>query len=163
MVCIMTHLPERSRHKVVRTPKELAVNLDACIAASRHAITQPGDRISCSRCLNTFAMKDKSVVPWLATDCIEIPSSSRPTPIDNNLLHVGNQNIHHSHTLAVHRGVVYCSKCGCRRGGAYVKKLAKNCEPPSDYGAATLKAVSLDKLPPGLKAWPGAPAQSPQL
>ena len=158
MVCIIMNLPERSKHKVVRTPKELAVNLDSCITASRHAITQSGDRISCRRCLNNSARKDKSVVPWLATECIEIPSSSRPTPIDNNLLHVGNQNIHHSHALAVHRGLVYCSKCGCRRGEAYVKKLARACEPPSDYGAATLKAVSLDKLPPRLKAWPCPPA-----
>ena len=70
------------------------------------------------------------------------------------MIHVGNQSIRHTHPLAIHRGLVYCKKCGNRKGDGIVKKLAKACRPPTVYERATLQAISDDKLPPKLDCWP---------
>ena len=159
VACIITCLPERSKFKTVRTPKELGTSLSASIAESRHSVTRLGDRLTCDRCSNSFSCNDKSVVHWLRTECVQLPVDTiRPTLIDNNSLHIGNQNIHHSHVLAVHRGLVYCTKCGSRSGKALVKHLAQECMPPSAHGAATLRAISEDRLPPKLHAWPAPSA-----
>ena len=80
MVCIIMNLPERSKHKVVRTPKELAVNLDSCITASRHAITQSGDRISCRRCLSILQGKINQLCPGLQQS-----ASKYLAPVDQRL------------------------------------------------------------------------------
>ena len=71
--------------------------------------------------------------------------------LDIYMLHVGNQCVHYSHTLAVHRGLVYCSKCGYKGGANQVRKLTKPCAPS---GVRNLKAVRDGKLPPGLEEWP---------
>ena len=97
---------------------------------------------------------DASFKHWLDGPCLYLPCSNRPTPIINNMLHVGNQCVHYTHTLAVHRGLVYCSKCGSRKGANHLKKLAYTCEPPSEYGKMNLKAIAEDKLPPNLDEWP---------
>ena len=63
------------------------------------------------------------------------------------MIQVGNQHIHANHTLSVHRGLVHCGKCGCRKKH-FGKNLARACWPPRSYGSATLQALSPDKLPP---------------
>ena len=151
---MIKNLPARQKYTTVRTPKELATSLDTKIVESKHDIWRVADRLHCRQCMESFKVSDSSLVPWLASTCIHIPSSSRPTPIMNNMLHVGNQIIHFTHALSVHRGLVYCSKCGSRKAADVLKKLAHPCEPPSIYGKATLKAILADKLPPNLDAWP---------
>ena len=122
---------------------------------SAHIIETDGDKISSTACHNSFNKKNKALQHWLASACVSehIPSSNRPTPIENHMIHVGNQNIHSTHKLSVHRGLVYCSKCGCRKG-TFIKNLARACEPPRSYGMGTLQAIAQDRLPPQLDNWP---------
>ena len=154
IIVVIKHLPARCKHKNVRTPKELAQDLDTILDASKHSIVRNNGRFSCTVCMESFRCNDLSFKHWLDGPCTYLPSSDRPTPIVNNMLHVGNQCIHYSHSLAVHKGLVYCSKCGSRRGANHVMKLAYACEPPSDYGKLSLKAIAEDRLPPNLDEWP---------
>ena len=154
IITIIKNLPERQKYKTVRTPKELASSLDMKILESKHDIQRVADRLRCRQCMENFKVSDSSLIHWLSSSCIHMPSSNRPVPIMNNMLHIGNQIIHFSHSLSVHRGLVYCNKCGSRKAADVLKKLAHPCEPPSTYGKATLKAILSDKLPPNLLAWP---------
>ena len=153
IISIIVNLPARTKYRTVMTPKEIAQTLEDKCTESSHVLERHGDRFTCTRCLDSFRSKDPAFQHWLAGICIEVVSGSRPNPIDHHL-HVGNQYVHFTHSLTVHRGLVYCSKCGSRSGSNQIRLLAKACEPPSDYGHNTLKAISLDRLPQGLDEWP---------
>ena len=153
ILTIIMNLPERTKHRTVRTPKEIAQSLDDKCAESSHVLERQGDRFTCTKCRDSFRSKDPAFQHWLAGICIEVVSDSRPNPIENRL-HLGNQYVHFTHSLSVHRGLVYCCKCGGRCGSNQIRLLARACEPPLDYGCNTLKAISADKLPQGLEVWP---------
>jgi len=155
LVAILQNLPDRKKISTIRTPKEIAHTLDQLITDSRHDMQQHQERLTCTGCLNSFSRKDSSLPHFLSTNCNPVPSSSRPVPIDNSM-HVGNKNIHNTHSLTVHRGLVYCSKCGCRKGKGHIRRLALACAPPRRYshGDHTLRAINNDRLPPGLDEWP---------
>ena len=152
IMTIITYLPDRRICKTIRTPKEVAQDLDSRLAKTNHVLSRDGDRFTCTDCLESFKSNDKSFHHWMAGQCIKVPDSNRPVPICGSL-HIGNQYIHHSHSVSIHKGLVYCSKCG-GRGPHVLKKLARECEPPTDTGRATLQAISLDRLPAGLDCWP---------
>ena len=86
--------------------------------------------------------------------CTTTSNSSRPSLINNDMVHIGNQYVHHTHKIGIHRGFVYCKKCGGRKGTAVIKKLASACAPPSATGKQTLHAISCGRLPPGVGEWP---------
>ena len=138
----------------IKSDKEIEQSLDAKILESRHSIVKTGNRITCTECYNNFQVKDQSLHTWLRGTCTPLPQDDRPTLIQNEMIHVGNQNIHSSDKLNVHRGLVYCHKCGCRMG-SHIKKLARECELPSSYGKESLQAIANDVLPPNLTEWPG--------
>lgn len=108
---IIINLPNRVKYKTVRTPKEVAKTLEDRISQSRHTVVLEGSRYSCKVCLNSFLRNDPSFQHWLTSACVALPGCSKPSPIVNNMIHVGNQSIHHSHKLAIHRGLVYCKRC----------------------------------------------------
>ena len=150
----MKNLPTREKFKSVRTPKEFQSSLDQKESESKHTIHREADRLHCTVCTENFRIGDPSLVPWLSTACSSTQSTCRPTPIMNTMLHIGNQVIHHTHALSVHRGLVFCNKCGSRKGTKVVKNLARPCGPPSSFGKATLKAIHKDMLPSKLVQWP---------
>ena len=152
IMTIITYLPDRRICKTIRTPKEVAQDLDSRLAKTNHVLSRDGDRFTCTDCLESFKSNDKSFHHWMAGQCIKVPDSNRPVPICGSL-HIGNLYIHHSYSVSIHKGLVYCSKCG-GRGPHVLKKLARECEPPTDTGRATLQAISLDRLPAGLDCWP---------
>ena len=154
IAAVILALPARSKYKTIRTPLEMTQSLNDKIAQSQHSPVLTGNRYTCNNCHNSFLRTDPSFQHWLTTACVPLPSSSKHVPVNNDMIHVGNQTIHHTHHLAIHRGLVYCKKCGNRKGEGIVKKLAKACHPPTVYGRATLQAISDDRLPPKLDCWP---------
>ena len=154
IIAVISSLPERKKYMTIKSDKELEQTLDEKIMESRHSITRSDNRIACTVCHNNFQVKDQSLHTWLRGTCSPLPFDNRPTQIQNDMIHVGNQNIHSSHKLNIHKGLVYCHKCGCRKG-SHIKKLARECEPPSLYGKESLHAIANDVLPPNLAEWPG--------
>ena len=152
MIVIMQNLPNRAKYKTVRTPKEEQLSLEQKCSESNHDIISLGDRINCRRCRESFLVKDPAFQPWLAGICHPVPSTDRPMPIQG-LIHVGNQYTHYTHRLKIHRGLVYCAKCGSR-ATEQMRLLSRKCRPPRKYGKDTLRAINADCLPPGLVEWP---------
>ena len=151
---IILNLPKRSRIRTVHSPEEIALALEDKFALSNHQLSLVGRRYTCSGCQSSFLSSDPSFQHRLATRCNPLPSCSKPSLMSNHMMHVGNRAIHHSHSLAIHRGLVYCRKCGSRKGSDLIKRLANACCPPSAYGRSSLAAIRDDRLPPGLDEWP---------
>ena len=129
------------------------------MADSAHILVSDHGRYFCNVCNSDYRLNDPLFKQWLASACTGSQSSalsshSRPCPVNDNFIHVGNQFIHHSHKLNVYKGFVYCARCGYRRGTNQVRLLAKPCAPPGQYGIRTLEAIQNGKLPPNLDAWP---------
>lgn len=153
LAAIIQNLPDRKKYMTVRTVKETQKVLETKIHESAHNVTKIGGRYTCINCKNSFLQTDTSLQEWLQTSCSILPTTNRPTSIDNDALHIGNLSIHSSHKLATHRGLVYCKRCGSRVGTC-LQNLAKVCAPPGSYGKLSLKAINDDNLPPNLDSWP---------
>ena len=149
LITIVMHLPDRIKHRTMKTPKEEQQTLEEKCRESKHVLERQGDRFLCSQCRDSFKLKDPAFQSWLAGQCLPLVSTNKPKPI-NNFMHVGNNFVNHTHKLKVHRGLVYCAKCGCRATNQ-LRHLAKACIPPGAYG---LRAIMGDKLPTGLDQWP---------
>ena len=81
--------------------------------------------------------------------------STRPEslPLESQI----RANFHVSHDIKMHRGLVYCAKCGSIRGNASNKlvNLRKPCVAPTHYGARNLKDISEGYPPRHYKGvWP---------
>ena len=141
-------------HDYQHTQKETAATLSTLAQQSAHKVTIAGDRYTCEYCQNSYSSKDElSLQQWLLTPCNILPATARPCDISANRLHIGNLIIHPTHAKRVHRGLVFCRKCGSRAGSC-LKNLASPCVPPGRYGKESLKAILNDSLPPNLVAWP---------
>ena len=139
----------------IKTQKETAATLEDLISQSTHSITKSGDRYTCEYCHNSYSNKDrKNLQKWLLTSCCLLPVTTRPEKVSNKI-HIGNLDLHSSHRTSIHKGFIYCTKCGSR-AGTCIKHLAKPCVPPGKYGKDALKAILNDRLPPNLDAWPGS-------
>ena len=154
LVTIMCSLPSRPKVSKVHKVKEAPIpwfNIE-----TKHIPFEDGSRITCARCKNSFHHKDPNLKRWLTTGCAAIGSAAdRPIPLPYEAIHIGNRNVHSSHNLNQYRGLVYCSKCGCRSEGSVLKKLSQPCQPPTkSYGAPAVKALLNGKKPPGMKVWP---------
>ena len=154
IAAIIQHLPDRKRLMTVKTAKETKDTLDMLAKQSSHTLTLSGDRYTCNCCKNSYSTKDKvKLQEWLATQCEALPSSTKPSNIDKAQVHLGNLNIHSSHKKRIHRGLVFCRRCGSR-AGTKIQNLAAPCRPPGKYGRDSLNAILNDRLPPNLTSWP---------
>ena len=158
IIVIIQNLPERKRKQTVLSPKELKPKLDDLLNESNHVLVRQDGRIHCKVCLSCFNETDPLMKKWIMSACTGIHSSTsshiKPVHIYDKFLHIGNQFIHYTHQLQVFKGLVYCGKCGYRKGTNQVRNLARSCIPPDTYGARNLKAILDGKLPHGLDQWP---------
>ena len=126
--------------------------------SSHVAFATDSGYIKCARCGQSYHNKHEYVRKWLVTDCPKLHSDEdRPRPLPLELLHIGNQSIHHSHRINTFRGLVYCRVCGARAGSTatgFLKLLAKPCTLPGTYGKDNIKRLSEGRLPRGVKCWP---------
>ena len=110
-------------------------------------------------CINCMDMMSKKPISscrvWLSLACSPISGPTcKPIRIGKDIkVHLGKQVSHVSHQLYEYKGLLYCNKCGTR-GIVKFHLLAEKCGAPQPMGQATLRNISLDKLPPGLRAWP---------
>ena len=156
LVEVVLSLPKRDTEYVVRPPKPKPVPLEELIARTEHKLFTSGDRQVCTRCLSGFSVKDPCIRHWLRLSCRSsmIGSTSRPNPLPHtDAFHIGNQTVHHSHTLRQHKGLIYCKSCGYL-AGTKIHKLAEPCEPPKAYGKRNLKNIGDDRLPYSITEWP---------
>ena len=158
LIAIICSLPRRDKKDLLlRPPRCKPPTIDSLIEHTRHSIRTFGDRIVCWKCKNGYSKKDPAIRSWLVADCLMLSAATqRPTPIvdDESRLHIGNRCIHVTHDMRHYKGFIYCKKCGSRAGETRLNNLARACIPPKSGGIATLRAISQDRLPPGLHKWP---------
>ena len=155
---ILVNLPNRNRTKLQKPPPstESSFSIDDLIAQSSHVAFWPegSSRIFCARCHSSFHKNDPKAKLWLQGICSQIGTDTdRPTFLPYESIHKGNKVAHHTNTLMVFKGLVYCNKCGCR-GTDQLIKLSWEFNPPTTYGLMSLKALRQGKLPPNCPGWP---------
>ena len=155
IVTIIQNLPPRQRKQTISSQKELKPKLDDMIINSHHISVQKNQgRYCCKICSNSFHVKEKPFEDFVNSPCTYFSMSSfyhsRPEPLPNTCLHVGNQFIHHSHKLHTYKGLVYCCRCGYRKGANQDRRLAKPCSPAGTNGILNLEAIRKGELPPKL-------------
>ena len=140
---------------VVSPPRERKTPLGELLKATSHKVKTFGEHLVCTKCLNGYNKKDPAIRPWLTGACLQSRvQSTRPVNICVDVpMHIGNQSVHHTHSIRQHRGFIFCKKCGSR-AITKVCKLAHQCEPPTQFGKATLAAIANEWLPPKLSRWP---------
>ena len=120
-----------------------------------------GAALVCRGCAARIQCKPVNcALAFCASSC---PSPYRPHSICNvglTTVQVGKFSTHYTHTMSVHRGLLFCKKFGCR-GPSKLVHLKEPCNPALDgsYVAANLSAIREGKLPQGLVQWPDAVEQ----
>ena len=128
LVTILCTLPDRPKHvPKAKIPKE---DLCTILAASKHIIFWPiknASWIKCARCKGTMHSKSCNVRAWINGSCTAIGySDDRPIPVYDNIVHIGNHTIHHTHKVYTVSNLFYCIKCGCHVN-IKMKKLKDPC------------------------------------
>ncbi len=153
LTTVLLSLP--GRPKPPKREVEHRLTLDTLFASTSHVLFEVDSRVSCARCHCGMHKSNPSLKHWLSCQCSGIGNSSdRPVPLKYEKVHVGNNTSHTSHILFVYRGLAYCNRCGVRSGRLGLRKLAKPCSPPSEYGVQSLKALRQGLKPPNFVHWP---------
>ena len=153
---IIMNLPYRAVDKEVKIKPEVhETTIDDLINASEHvAFRQTSCRVACARCRQSYNEKDKACPLFLRSHCSGLGNvADRPVPLPYEALHIGNKSIHHTHCINSYKGIMYCNKCGTR-GPTKLIKLSMPCQPPTQYGIDTLRALRRGCKPPGIVEWP---------
>ena len=152
LACIIISVPDRMKLDNIRVVKPSPEPLDELIVKSSHSAFWPdgSDRVHCARCHSSFQVRDPNLRSWLGSPCSKIGASNdRPTTLPYESIHIGNKTAHYTHKLVSFRGLVYCCKCGTR-GTTQLRKLAKECSPPTSYGKISLARLREGQRPPNM-------------
>jgi len=160
LATISINLPKRNLSKrhvsQIASPAEVGPKLDLglLLAETSHRISIRDGRYFCVDCLNGFHSRDSSLKAWLQSTCAK-PVDDRAHPVCVvDIIHMGNQVTHASHSIKSYRALIYCSKCGCYANIRKLKALAKPCLPPTFSGRRVLRYIKEGKPPYGLSRWP---------
>ena len=89
--------------------------------------------------------KSTNVRAWIKGSCSGIGySNDRPIPVYDNIIHIGNHTIHHTHKVYTISNLFYCSKCGC-----HVNKKMKKLKDPCTNVRTEAGQLFLDQLNSG--------------
>ena len=148
LATILLFLPIRNaREKQYKQPI-IKQTIEELIECSAHSILIGENRLHCKVCLCSFACKDPSARAWLMAPCRNFSTSDSNTkPIKiNDVIHMGNQVSHVSHSLYKFKDVIYCNKCGAM-GKDHFVLLSKQCQSPGLAGERFLRSVQNGLLP----------------
>ena len=124
-----------------------------------HSVSRLACRQSCVGDSNGSAVK-----AWLMTPCLgqEItlvsPGEFRPDYLAGRIrrdceVWVAGRRLHHSHALAVLRGLYFCLECGCIAGHR-AAHLVDPCQPATVQGRRNLSRLAEGRLPHSAPCWP---------
>ena len=112
--------------------------------ASRHTVFEADGRLCCTYCQASVPTRSRhEAEAWLQTSC-----NCRTTKI-------GNKYTHHTHSITILKGIVFCVKCG-HIATQQLKGLADPCLCPSaayaqPHAKVNLRRLAKGDLPHGLK------------
>ena len=144
LVSIVCQLPNRPKH--IPVPRETfeRETVNNLAMKSDHFIIRRGassNVYSCAKCNMSYSSLDPGIKNWLRGSCSgKQILQDVPVPIQHHNLHIGRQDIHHTHRIHLFCGIYYCNRCGCRATSRAIY-LAKRCEEPRAAGLAFLRAV----------------------
>ena len=166
-ICIF-HKVLESRTSAVVTNKDKTklrpLSRSALAFRSQHKFTTiNGKVLTCRTCLGQSPPSEAGMRSWLLSPCVPDRALELATRCGNNRpsdvpsgkkVVVGRRQLHHSHKLAVFRGLFFCTVCGYT-ASVKAQQLAKPCE-RSDPAAAVRRVLALrqGKLPSGHRHWP---------
>ena len=147
-VAILCSLPDRVKH--VKNPKAVIPFdsiLDLC-NSSQHTIYEPDEHsLACSRCKATVKRHSPALKHWLRGICLSIGSAiDRPIPLQQEFIHIGKLNIHHTHNTYKYQDTYFCMKCGFF-ARTKIRNLASRCEAPTVAGSRFLINIRKGILP----------------
>jgi len=141
LIAITCNLPNRPKHIPIPREKNGLEQLNTLAMKSQHVVVKQGKVYSCALCNITYSQHDAGIRSWLAGLCNgHTAVSDAPTLIKYKNIHIGRQDIHHSHNIYFFQGIYYCNSCGCR-AAVKAKYLAKKCEVAQAAGLAFLEAI----------------------
>jgi hypothetical protein len=151
---ILCHLPHRK--KGAKPPPIPKVALETAMFNSSHVCVENEHTVSCARCRSNFSKSNVTLLrSWLGSVCSAIGSSSdAPTALLYHNIHIGKTIVHHSHSLMMYKGLLYCNRCGCMSKQGKLHGLALACGPPKPYGRSNLGRIKRGLLPFRLECWP---------
>ena len=157
-----------TRHRIVRTK---------ILEERGHQVTKGNRKLVCNLCNSTWSdqgpegrYKEAQIcsgIPPIGLD-LQIGHGNGPRRYRATGLHINGVRVHESHRLAYHRGILFCSQCGCCtvkivRGLKGICRMKSSCTQQK----RGLNCLMLGKPPNGL-VWPTEstavpPAISPYL
>ena len=141
LICNVTN---RVKHRKPKTYRPQPLPLMQAISGSRHTIFQQEGRLLCVECRQSISIENRAkALQWANTSCIKV-SGAKLQKYDT--VHIGKQTTHHTHSLAYHRLVLYCTTCGSYATHKHLIKLARKCEPPTLHGQHSLEAFRQDNV-----------------
>ena len=145
-----------------KRPRELKMSRDALIMQSSHQVTLSRGVLHCHRCHTTSPVEQGAARRWLASQCVPntalirtlVAGTTKPTAVpQGQMVIVSRQTIHHSHQLAVYRGLYFCTRCGYH-GSKKLQKLTGECSGMVGKAINRVLALRQGNLPSGLDSWP---------
>ena len=97
-----------------------------------------------------------------ASSATQCKTCDRPDLVPEGApVRVGNQDIHHTHSIRQYKGLVHCNRCYNRvihtKRGPQIRELARTCNGrPTNAGLILKRCFENDALPEGLRKWPCA-------
>ena len=146
-----------------KRPREVKPTKVAQIMQSKHQITVNGCTLHCHRCHKSSPHEPKARAQWLASECVPNYSLIRSIKIGdtkpmevpkNQVVEIGRSVVHHSHALAIYRGIYFCTLCGYH-GSAKLQMLVRECTRMATPAARSrVRALRRGTLPSNLACWP---------
>ena len=164
-VCILgTLIRDKPREPPIKhsLPEHLPLSFYA--VRSNHSVIYTSLRASCALC-NLGAEGNRAVKLWLGSPCPgrdtnpqKCNQPDRPTKVCPKNLWIAGNLLHHSHDLALYKGLAFCNTCGFIAGHK-ARKLRQPCgqglsEVPNQAGRDNLKKLRAGHLPNHTPAWP---------
>ena len=160
---VLPHRPVSAKIERVKRPP--TTPLGVAVLNSKHRFTFFAGTARCYVCHERAPLVRSHLLDWLRSPCKVDPimanayftGTSRPARLPTHRpIPVGRRVAHASHDLLVHKGLVFCGKCGYYAHHRLLR-LAEQCTGMKDERAiARVRRLRAGKLPTGVSDWPNS-------